>query len=165
MSGVNTKDSKISRILTRVTDLSDRQLVADDLLQTIFRQQKTIESQQFTLAIAAETANRLEAENDKLRKYLGGELFARRQREIPTLEPLPGMPAWDGTKVRNELRLARAQARIGLAADGTRWDLREILTAIAEGREIRLGVTGAPSLEPAWGNRPDPVPHTTKETV
>lgn len=101
MSGVNNKASKESRILVRIGELSDRQLVIDDLLQTVFRQQgvvesqqKTIKSQQLTMALAVETANRLDAENARLRKYLGSVLFERRQRDmqIPTLSPME--PSW-----------------------------------------------------------------------
>lgn len=89
MSGVNTKAQKIDRILSRLTELGVAQLNIDELVQTIFRQQGTVDRLSNSLKLATETANRLEAESSRLRKYLGGELFKRRQRDmqIPTLEP------------------------------------------------------------------------------
>lgn len=41
-----------------------------------------------SLKLATETAHRLEAENDRLRKYLGSVLFARRQLEASIDPPL-----------------------------------------------------------------------------
>lgn len=79
----NTKASKIDRILVRQGEAHDRELVAHDLLQTIFRQQATVD-------LLTKTAHSLEAENQRLRKYLGSILFARRRLqalELPTLEP------------------------------------------------------------------------------
>lgn len=75
MSGPNTKASKVERALRRVAELPD--------------QYEAIERLSNSLKLATETAHRLEAENAKLRRYLGSELFKRRQREmqIPTLEP------------------------------------------------------------------------------
>lgn len=74
MSGVNTKASKVDRAIRRIGEISE--------------QSESIERLSNSLKLATETAARLEAENAKLRKYLGSELFARRQREmqIPTLD-------------------------------------------------------------------------------
>lgn len=53
----------------------------------IARLSGSVERLSNSLKLSTEMGHRLEAENDRLRKYLGGELFARRQREmqIPTL--------------------------------------------------------------------------------
>lgn len=83
MSGVNTKASKINRVLSR-------QLTINDELADIFAAvRKMHEVDQTTIQMLTSTAHRLEAENARLRKYLGSVLFERRQREmqIPTLEP------------------------------------------------------------------------------
>lgn len=96
MSGSNTKDSKINRVLTRQVAINDELANLFRLMRDVYTENamskfrdEAIERLSNSLKIAVETADRLEAENDKLRKYLGGELFARRQREmqIPTLEP------------------------------------------------------------------------------
>lgn len=89
MSGVNTKASKVDRALRRIGDISD--------------QSASIERLSNSLKLATETAHRLEAENARLRKYLGSVLFARRKAEIPTLLDLS--PAWlldrpDGQRVK-----------------------------------------------------------------
>lgn len=55
---------------------------------TIKRLTESVERLSNSFKLAAETADRLEAENDRLREYLGSELFARRRRDfqIPTLQ-------------------------------------------------------------------------------
>lgn len=88
MSGTNTKANKIDRLLAR-------QISMDEDLTNIFSlirlghetDQETIRKLTATNTLLAEVAHSLEAENSKLRKYLGSELFARRQRDvqIPTL--------------------------------------------------------------------------------
>jgi hypothetical protein len=81
MSGINTKASKIDRILSR-------QLGMEKDLENIFALMRlNHQTDQATIKLLTETARRLEAENARLRKYLGSVLFARRQREmqIPTL--------------------------------------------------------------------------------
>lgn len=95
MSGVNTKESKIARI--RVTQLEHEahfenifalmRLNRETDTATIAAQAKTIKMLTETNRIATDFAQSLETENSKLRKYLGSELFARRQRDvqIPTL--------------------------------------------------------------------------------
>ena len=84
MSGPNTKASKIDRILSR-------QNQANDFLECLLNSlRETHIADQATIKLLSETANRLEAENAKLRKYLGSVLFARRKLEaltaIPTLQ-------------------------------------------------------------------------------
>jgi hypothetical protein len=75
MSGVNTKSSKVDRALRRICDMAD--------------QSASIERLSNSLKLATETAHRLDAENARLRKYLGSVLFERRRwemnRPIPTL--------------------------------------------------------------------------------
>lgn len=94
MSGQNTKDSKINRILAR-------QLLDSEYLNAITKSIAALYAKEATrkllaeafervsnsLDVAIQTSFRLEAENARLREYLGSELFARRQREmqIPTL--------------------------------------------------------------------------------
>lgn len=100
MSGQNTKDSKINRFL-------DRQIKADKVteeryyniekvfLDVIEKQQKSIEELTATNTLFATTAHRLEAENARLRRYLGSVLFQRRlavanefcARPLDRLEP------------------------------------------------------------------------------
>jgi len=82
MSGQNSKSSKIERILTRVNVLADmHQLQIDHEQGTIADQQRSIEELTNSLKLATETAHRLEAENARLRKYLGSVLFKRRRLE------------------------------------------------------------------------------------
>lgn len=86
MSGSNTKAQKIDRILSR-------QAETDQQLSNIFALLRlNHETDQATIKMLTATASSLEAENKRLRKYLGSVLFARRQREaaIPTLEPAFG---------------------------------------------------------------------------
>lgn len=80
MSGVNTKDSKLSRILAR-------QVESNEDIQNIFALIRLgHETDLATIKLLTETAHRLEAENATLRKYLGSVLFQRRKVEsIPTL--------------------------------------------------------------------------------
>lgn len=95
MSGVNTKDSKINRMLSRQTMIDSELVRAFTLLRlnyegdtaTIKLLTATTERLSNSLTLATETAHRLEAENGRLRKYLGSVLFERRKREmqIPTL--------------------------------------------------------------------------------
>jgi hypothetical protein len=97
MSGQNTKDSKINRVISRQLVINDELVKVFALLRlnhetdtaTIKLLTDTAERLSNSLALATETAHRLEAQNERLRKYLGSALFARRQREmqIPTLEP------------------------------------------------------------------------------
>lgn len=76
MSGQNTKASKIDRILRVLREVCDRQAV-------------TIAMQMATIRMLGSTTQSLEAENARLRKYLGSVLFERRKRDaqIPTLCP------------------------------------------------------------------------------
>lgn len=79
-SGENTKASKIDRILTR-------QGQANTDIENIYalirlgheKDTATIEQLTATNALLADVAYRLEAENARLRKYLGSVLFKRRQ--------------------------------------------------------------------------------------
>lgn len=90
MSGQNTKDSKINRVL-------NRQIELNKYLDNIFAllrlnhetDQAAITSLSNSLKLSTEVNHRLEAENGRLRKYLGSVLFERRKREmqIPTLQP------------------------------------------------------------------------------
>jgi hypothetical protein len=144
MSGVNTKESKIARI--RVTQLEHEahfenifalmRLNRETDTATIAAQAKTIKMLTETNRIATDFAQSLETENSKLRKYLGSELFARRQRDvqIPTL--------------RKDLCDCKPGVCRGY------WDrCRHPIDAHTH------------PLEPKWGNHPDPVPHNTKGTI
>lgn len=85
MSGPNTKASKVDRILAR-------QVAIDGHLTNIFAvMRQSHETDRVTIKLLTETAARLEAENARLRKYLGSVLFERRQRDaqIPTLRQIP----------------------------------------------------------------------------
>lgn len=96
MSGANDKNSKINRLLLR--QRGDRLDILEVLrlsreMQDLQRrrihdQTGALVSIGNSLKLATETAARLEAENARLRKYLGSELFARRQRDaqIPTMQ-------------------------------------------------------------------------------
>lgn len=84
-SGANTKDSKIDRLLLR--QRGDRLVILEVLKlarEARIVQKLTVERLSNSLKLATETANRLEAENARLRKYLGSVLFERRQREAET---------------------------------------------------------------------------------
>lgn len=92
MSGSNTKAQKIDRILQRQIEADrvggERYYNLEKVfLDIIDKQQKNIEELTATNTLFATTAHRLDAENARLRKYLGSELFKRRQREmqIPTV--------------------------------------------------------------------------------
>ena len=100
MSGANTKDSKINRLLNRQIEAdrvaSERYYNVEKVfLDIIEKQEKTIAQLTATNTLFATTAHNLEAENAGLRKYLGSVLFKRRRLEsasdvdnrIPTLEP------------------------------------------------------------------------------
>lgn len=143
MSGVNTKESKIARI--RVTQLEHEahfenifalmRLNRETDTATIAAQARTIKMLTETNRIATDFAQSLETDNSKLRKYLGSELFARRQRDvqIPTLGLCycpPGTCRGDKENCRHPAIEAHTH-----------------------------------TLEPKWGNHPDPVPHNTKGTV
>lgn len=136
MSGTNTKANKIDRLLAR-------QISMDEDLTNIFSlirlghetDQETIRKLTATNTLLAEVAHSLEAENSKLRKYLGSELFARRQRDvqIPTLGLCycpPGTCRGDKENCRHPAIEPHTH-----------------------------------TLEPKWVNRPDPVPHNTKGTI
>lgn len=89
MSRANTKDSKIDRLLLR--QRGDRLDILEVLRlarETRIVQKLTVERLSNSLKLATETAHRLEAENSRLRKYLGSVLFARRQREASIDPPL-----------------------------------------------------------------------------
>lgn len=105
MSGANTKAQKIDRI--RQSQIKAEK-VGDDryyniekvFLDIIEKQEAAIAQLTATNNVLANTASGALAEVEKLRKYLGGELFKRRQADaanlfnqtfpflaIPTLEP------------------------------------------------------------------------------
>jgi hypothetical protein len=101
MSGSNTKSSKIERILAR-------QVAIDGHLTNIFAvMRQSHETDRATIRMLTETAHRLEAENARLRKYLGSVLFQRRKVEsIPTLSEglcdcLPGVCRGDWKRCRH----------------------------------------------------------------
>jgi hypothetical protein len=83
MSGVNTKASKIDRILQRQS--ADTQLLID-----------ISEQQVATIALLTGVADRLEAENARLRKYLGSVLFKRRRLESASDVAQLLEPRWGG---------------------------------------------------------------------
>ena len=86
MSGQNTRASKIDRLLSRQIDM-ERKYNLDFAIMRLQR-----EAQDNTVKLLTETAHRLEAENARLRKYLGSVLFERRKRDmqIPTLSTQEG---------------------------------------------------------------------------
>jgi regulator of replication initiation timing len=158
-SGANTKDSKINRILQRVNTLTDmHQIQIDNEQETIATQQSSIERLTNSLHLSTEMNQRLEAENARLRRYLGSELFKRRQADaaIPTLDTVAELRA-----LRALARCALASYRIsggpGITADPELALVRDILQKIAAPIE-------RDRLEPNWGNRAE-LPHTTAEGV
>lgn len=88
MSGTNTKAQKIDRILIRQREL-DVLLTNIAALMRLNRETDTETIAMLTAVVKSqeEQLNRQEGQLDRLRKYLGSELFKRRQREmqIPTL--------------------------------------------------------------------------------
>ena len=89
MSGVNTKASKIDRILARQMDLCELVEVVSLQNLTAIDQTAAIDRLSNSLKLATETAHRLESENARLRSYLGSLLFERRKLDVkyPVMEP------------------------------------------------------------------------------
>lgn len=92
MSAPNTRASKIERLLKRVSDIDVSMKARHELEATI----KTLST---TNQMLTATAQSLEADNSRLRKYLGSVLFQRRQAQVakafiadPKWTPVTGMP-------------------------------------------------------------------------
>lgn len=75
MSTPNTKASKMERLLKRVSDIDVSMKARHEL-------EATIKMLSTTNQMLTATAQSLEADNSRLRKYLGSVLFQRRQAQV-----------------------------------------------------------------------------------
>lgn len=84
MSGVNTKASKVDRILSRQAEMDKYFRGFHECLLGSLRMTHEVDTS--TIKMLTETAHRLEAENQRLRKYLGKLIVERREAREDPLE-------------------------------------------------------------------------------
>jgi cell shape-determining protein MreC len=101
MTAENTKASKVGRILTRQISMDGKlDLLIDHVGERasaeFFAALDRLESQDATIKVLSGTVQSLEAENARLREYLGSVLFRRRQVQAANAYMGNPLPHTDG---------------------------------------------------------------------